>query len=75
MYPHSFNCHFFLICELILIVHYIVLHFDQACSNGGQCDRTLLIERMMNYAGFESKTIYNNINNSAFNNFTMVNYW
>jgi len=41
-------------------------------ANGGRCDRTLLIERMMNYAGFDSDDIYGNINNAEFNNFTMV---
>ena len=50
----------------------------QECSftgaNGGRCDRTLLIERMMNYAGFDSDDIYGNINNADFNNFTMVSW-
>jgi len=41
-------------------------------AKAGRCNRTLLIERMMNYVGFDSNDIFANINNADFNNFTMV---
>ena len=48
--------------------------FHQECSStgkkGGTCDRSFLIERMMNFAGFDNKTIHDNIEKN--NTFTMV---
>jgi len=46
---------------------------SEECSGvDSQCDREALIVKMMNYAGFDTGTIMDSIQNDQFKNFTMV---